>query len=84
MCAMGKDNNKINLAVLVSGRGTNLQSIIDAAESGKLDAVVKVVISDNPTAYALERAYRHGIPTQIIEKKNFKSKDYLKRQSAKS
>lgn len=71
---MGKDNNTFNIAVLVSGRGTNLQSIIDATLSGQINANVKMVISNNPSAYALERAYRHGIPTQIIERKNFKSK----------
>ena len=52
---------KITLGVLVSGRGTNLQSIIDACEAGKIDAQVAVVISNKPDAYALERARKHSI-----------------------
>ena len=52
----------INLGVFVSGRGTNLQSIIDACETGKIDASVAVVISDQADAYGLERARKHNIP----------------------
>lgn len=55
------ERRKIRLAVLASGRGTNLQAIIDACERGQIDAEVAVVISDNPGAYALERARKHGI-----------------------
>lgn len=51
----------VNLGVLVSGRGSNLQSIIDAIEAGRLDAAVKVVLSDKADAFALERAAGHGI-----------------------
>lgn len=49
------------LAVLASGNGTNLQAIIDAIESGKLNAEIVLVISDRRNAYALERAKSHGI-----------------------
>ncbi|MHB0857587.1 MAG: phosphoribosylglycinamide formyltransferase [Anaerolineae bacterium] len=53
-----------NLAVLVSGNGSNLQALIDACESGRLpDTRVAVVVSNRKAAYALERAARHGIPT---------------------
>ena len=52
---------KIKLAVLASGGGTNLQSIIDNIEAGKLSAEIKVVISNNSKAYALERARKHNI-----------------------
>lgn len=53
-----------NLAVLVSGSGTNLQAIIDACASGVLpDTRVAVVVSNRREAYALERARQHGIPT---------------------
>ena len=52
---------KIRLGVMVSGRGTNLQSIIDVCEAGKIDAEVVVVISNKADAYALERARKHGI-----------------------
>ncbi|MEA1936036.1 MAG: phosphoribosylglycinamide formyltransferase, partial [Thermodesulfobacteriota bacterium] len=43
---------KVNIGVLVSGSGTNLQSIIDNSEKGLLDADIKVVISNNPDSYA--------------------------------
>ena len=51
----------VPLGVLVSGRGSNLQSIIDAIEDGNLSAEIKVVISDVRDAYALERSAGHGI-----------------------
>jgi len=52
----------LNLGVFISGRGTNLQSIIDACEAGKIDASVAVIISDQADAYGLERARKHNIP----------------------
>ncbi len=52
----------LNLGVLASGGGTNLQALIDRSEAGTLAAKVVVVISNNSTAGALERARRHGIP----------------------
>ena len=58
---------KINLGVLVSGSGSNLQAIIDNIEKGLLDALIKVVISNNADAYALVRAKKHDIPTVIIK-----------------
>ncbi|MBN1399784.1 MAG: phosphoribosylglycinamide formyltransferase [Anaerolineae bacterium] len=52
------------LAVLVSGNGTNLQAIIDAIEAGRLQNThISVVVSNRKSAYALQRAERHGIPT---------------------
>ncbi len=67
----------LTLGVLVSGSGTNLQSIIDSIEGGSLDARIAVVLSDNPRAYALERAKKHGIKTCVITKKEFpKREDY--------
>lgn len=56
----------LNLGVLVSGRGTNLQSLIDKSASGEIDAKVAVVLSDNPDAYALKRARKAGIPAIYI------------------
>jgi phosphoribosylglycinamide formyltransferase-1 len=55
------------LAVLVSGNGTNLQTIINRIESGELNARIACVISNVADAYALERAQRHGIPTLVHE-----------------
>lgn len=62
----------INLGVLVSGNGSNLQSIIDNCNSF---APVKVVISDKASAYALERAKKSGIEAVFIDPKDFKSKN---------
>jgi len=57
----------LRLAVLISGNGSNLQAIIDAIESGRLDAAICVVVSNNPDAYGLERAVRHGLQTRVVE-----------------
>ncbi|NPA75617.1 MAG: phosphoribosylglycinamide formyltransferase [Euryarchaeota archaeon] len=68
------------IAVLVSGRGTNLQALIDAVESGKLNARIVVVISNRKNAMALERAKKHGIETRYIPaKKGEKREDYDRR-----
>ncbi|WP_408955347.1 phosphoribosylglycinamide formyltransferase [Natroniella sp. ANB-PHB2] len=56
----------LKLGVLASGRGSNLQSIIDAVEAGEIEAEVKVVISDNENAQALERATKHQIEAQYV------------------
>lgn len=62
------------VAVLVSGNGTNLQSIIDNIESGKITARIACVISNNPEAYALTRAASHGIPSVVLENTEFKGR----------
>jgi len=66
---------KIKLAVLVSGRGSNLQAIIDNIEKGALSAEIAVVISDQADAYALERARKHKIPAVHIDAKKHKTRD---------
>lgn len=58
---------KIHLGVLVSGRGSNLKAIIDASETGKINAVVAIVISDVPDARALELARRQGIEAVFVD-----------------
>jgi len=60
-------NKKLRLGVLVSGRGTNLQAIIDSINEGKLLAEIVIVISDNPKAMALERAKIANIPTAYVK-----------------
>jgi phosphoribosylglycinamide formyltransferase-1 len=65
----------IKIAVLVSGRGTNLQAIINAINKGRIDGEIKIVISDNPEAYALQRAKKNNIRTQVLHYKKFKSKE---------
>ena len=62
----------LNVVVLVSGGGTNLQAIIDAVESGVItNTKIIGVISNNKNAYALERAANHGIANQCISPKDF-------------
>lgn len=68
--------SKLRLGVLASGRGSNLQSIMDAAASGKIDAEVVVVISDNEGALALERARKAGIPAEFVDPRKFSSKEH--------
>jgi phosphoribosylglycinamide formyltransferase-1 len=65
---------KLSIGVLVSGQGTNLQAIIDATSSGKIDASIKIVISDNPNAYALKRAEDSGLPSKVLKRSAFKTK----------
>ena len=74
----------INIGVLVSGRGTNLQAIIEAIEEGKIEGEIKVVISDNPDAYALKRAKQHNIETQYINFKKFKKREDYDKEIIKS
>ncbi len=64
----------LKLGVLASGRGSNLQSIMDACDSGFIPGRVAVVISDNKDAYALERARRAGIPAVHVSTKDYKDK----------
>jgi phosphoribosylglycinamide formyltransferase-1 len=65
----------LNIGVLVSGSGSNLQSIIDQIENGYLPAQIKIVLCNNTDAYALERTKKHGIPSAVI-----RSQDYLDRE----
>jgi phosphoribosylglycinamide formyltransferase-1 len=63
---------KKKIGVLASGRGTNLQAIIDACKDGTIpDAEVALVLSDSTDAYALERAKKDGIPTKVILREDF-------------
>lgn len=62
------------LGVLVSGRGSNLQAILDAILAGRLRAKIGVVISDNPQAQALKRVAGMDIATAVIERKRFAAK----------
>ncbi len=59
------------IGVLVSGGGSNLQAIIDAAETGMFDAGVGVVISNKPGVFALERAAKHRIPAEVINHRDY-------------
>lgn len=62
--------NKIRVAVLCSGGGTNLQAILDSAAAGRIPSgEIALVVSDNAGAYALERAARASVPTFVADKK---------------
>ena len=63
------------IAVLISGSGSNLQSIIDHIRQGHIDASIACVISNNPNAYGLLRAKQANITTHVIENKNYASRE---------
>jgi phosphoribosylglycinamide formyltransferase-1 len=65
----------LKLGILISGNGSNLQSIIDHIEKGSLKAIIKIVISNNPDAYGLTRAKKHGIPIVVLKNGDFKNKE---------
>ena len=62
-------SKRLRLGVLASGRGSNLQAIIDAIEKGTLEAVLAVVLSNKSDAPALERARQHGAPAIFLDPK---------------
>ena len=61
----------MRIAVFASHGGSNLQSLIDACESGRIDGKVVLVVCNNRKAYALERAANHGVPALVITDKDF-------------
>lgn len=64
-----------HLVVFASGNGSTLQAIIDSIKNKKLEAEIDLVVSDNPNAYALERAKESHIPTHLIQNKDFTQRD---------
>lgn len=66
--------DRLPLVVLISGRGSNLQSIIDKAAAGELPVDIRAVISNEPGAYGLERARRAGIQTRVVDHREFESR----------
>ncbi len=67
----GRAAKKIRVGVLASGRGSNLQAIIDAIEAGTLDARIVLVLSNKKDAAALERARKHGLTDVFLDPKPF-------------
>jgi phosphoribosylglycinamide formyltransferase-1 len=65
----------VNIAVLCSGNGTNLQAIIDKVASGYIPAKIALVVSDKADAFALKRAAKAGVETLVLDKKDFKSRE---------
>jgi phosphoribosylglycinamide formyltransferase-1 len=66
---------QVPVGVLISGSGSNLQAIIDAIEEKRLDAVIRVVISNKTDAFGLVRAKNHRIATDVVDHRNFPSRE---------
>lgn len=66
---------KLRIAALASGGGSNVQSIIDHIEAGKLAAELVLLLTDNPGAGVLKRAGRHGIPCRVIVPEDFNKRE---------
>jgi len=71
---------KIPVGVLASGSGSNLQSLIDHIEAGRLDAEIRVVLCNNADAYALERCRKHSIPARVVDHRAFASRELFDRR----
>lgn len=69
----------INAAVLISGSGSNLQALIDQSAAGEMPAKIKLVISNNPDAFGLERAKQAGIPSIVVRHTDFNSREEFDR-----
>lgn len=65
----------LKIGVLASGRGSNFQALIDAIESGKIIATIKLLIVDNPDAYAIQRAINHSIEYLFIDPSKYPTKN---------
>ena len=65
------NTNVHRLGILISGRGSNMTAILKAVQSGKINAIPAVVISNKPDAPGLKTARSFGVPTSVIESKNF-------------
>ncbi|MDA8105690.1 MAG: phosphoribosylglycinamide formyltransferase [Nitrospiraceae bacterium] len=73
----------LEIGVLASGRGSNFQSIIDAVERGYLQVSLRVLVTDNPAAFAIDRAKNHGIEHLVMRPKEFASREeYFERIAA--
>lgn len=71
---------KLRLAVLASGRGSNLQALIDAVEKDEIPAEIVVVISDKSDTQALERAKNHQIPAITVDRNNVASRELFEKR----
>lgn len=68
-------NKQARLAILISGRGSNMQAFIDACAAGELGATINLVIANNPDAAGLQRAAEAGIATCCINHRDFDSRE---------
>ena len=67
--------SRINIGVLISGGGSNLQAIIDNIENGSINGEIKLIVSNKENAYGLERGKKHNIETLYIDRKLFSSEE---------
>ena len=65
----------LKLGVLISGSGSNLQSIIDNIEKGTLKATIKIVICNKPDAFGVARAQKHGLPVAVLKHEDFNTRE---------
>jgi phosphoribosylglycinamide formyltransferase-1 len=79
VCIFKGENMEKRIVVLASGRGSNFQAVIDAIKAGKIPARCAALITDNPTAYAIDRAKKAGIPVRIIDYATFPSREVYER-----
>jgi phosphoribosylglycinamide formyltransferase-1 len=70
-----KPGNRARLAILISGRGSNLQAFIDSCNNSIVDAEIAVVISNNPGTEGLKKAAETGIPTRCIDHRDYPSRE---------
>ncbi len=68
-------SRQVPLGVLISGSGSNLQAIMDAIKEKRLDAVIRIVISNRDDAYGLVRARKHNLPTEIVDHRKFPARE---------
>jgi len=73
-------SNKVNIAVFCSGNGSNFQAIVNACKEGVFKANIALMVCDNPKAFAIERAEKESIKTQVVDSANFHSKDDLEKE----
>lgn len=78
------ERKRLKIGVLISGSGSNLQAIIDACENGQIDGDVVFVGSDKPDVYGLERATKHGIPSFVVDYREFHKKEFEEDSSWKN
>ena len=71
---MTRGGSRLRLGVLASGRGTNLQSILDAVAAGSLDADLRVVITNRPKALAAQRAVDAGVPHRLLNHRDYEDR----------
>lgn len=64
----------LKIGVMASGRGSNFQAIINSIEAGRINAQIKVLITDNPDAFSIERAKKHGIESLVMKPEHYSSR----------